>query len=152
MKKMIVILMTLCLLCSAAALAETPKFGDMPGLLVMDDFFKGTWVAGTVFAGENYVDPDKLASVYGVSVPAVTIDEDEHLVIFEGTNENGEAVREEYPYAIENSQLECQDNDGRIFVFELLEDYNICLSLFVPGEGEETMCISIFMVRADAEQ
>ena len=70
--------------------------------------------------------------------------------IFEGTNENGETVREEYPYTIENSQLECLDNEGQIFLFELLEDHNICLSVFVPGEGEETICITIFMVRADA--
>ena len=150
MKKILAVLMAMCLLCSAAALAETPKFEDMPGLLVMDDFFKGTWVAGTAFAGETYVDLDALASVYCISIPTITIEEDEHLVIFEGTNENGETVREEYPYTIENSQLECLDNEGQIFLFELLEDHNICLSVFVPGEGEETICITIFMVRADA--
>ena len=150
MKKMMVVLMTLCLLCSAAALAETPSFGDMPGLVVMDDFFKGTWTAGTAFAGETYVDLDTLASVYGITIPAVTIDEGEHLVIFEGRNENGEAVREEYPYMIENSQLECQDDQDQLFVFELLEDGNICLSTFVPGEGEGMLAITIFMVRAEA--
>ena len=152
MKKIIAVLMALCLLCSAAALAETPKFEDMPAMILLDSFFEGTWVAKTAFAGETYVDLDMLPAVYNISIPTVTITEAEHLVIIEGTNENGEAVREEYPYTLENSQLECEDDEGQILLFELLEDHNICLSVFVPGEGEETMCISIFMVRADAKQ
>ena len=105
----------------------------------------------TAFAGETYVDFDTLADVYGITVPVVTIREQDRLVIFEGIDETGEAVREEYPYTLENSQLECQDEDGQVVVFELHEDLNIVMNIFVPGENEGMIDISIFMVRADAE-
>ena len=150
MKKIVVILMALCLLCSAAALAEAPKFEDMPSMVILDSFFEGTWDAGTAFAGEAYIDLGDLAREYSVNIPTVTIDAGELLVIFEGTSDNGESFRKEYPYTLENSQLECEDDEGRIYVFELLEDGNICLSTFVPGEGEGMLAITVFMVRADA--
>ena len=43
-----------------------------------------------------------------------------------------------------------QDDQDQLFVFELLEDGNICLSTFVPGEGEGMLAITIFMIRAEA--
>ena len=149
MKKVYALLMTLCLLCTASALAEAPKFADMPAMVTFDSFFEGDWVAGATFAGETYVDPEALAAAYHITIPAVTIGDG--VVVFTGTNENGEAVTEEYPYILENSQLECQDNEGQSYIFELHEDFNISLTVFVPGEGEETIAVTIFMVRADAQ-
>ena len=150
MKKIIVVLMTLCLLCSAAAMAETPKFEDMPSMVILDSFFEGTWNAGTAFAGEVYIDLGDLESEYSISVPTVTIEAGEMLVIFEGESDYGESFRKEYPYTLENSQLVCEDDEGRTYVFELLEDGSICMSTFVPGEGEGMLAITVFMIRADA--
>ena len=151
MKKFITVLVILCLLCSAAAMAEAPKFADMPSMVFLDSFFEGTWDAGTVFAGEEYIDLGDLGRDYSVYIPTVTINADEKVVIFEGESDYGESFREEYPYTLENSQLECEDNEGKIYVFELLEDGNICLTTFVPGEGEGMLAITVFMVRAKAE-
>ena len=148
MKKLFALLMILCMLFTAAALAEAPTFASMPSIVTFDSFFEGTWVAGTVFAGETYVDQETLASAYNISVPAVTIADG--MVSFTGTNEKGEPVTEEYPYTIENSQLEIQDDEGHIFVFELLSDNNISMSTFIPGESEETLCITMFMVHPEA--
>ena len=151
MKKLFVLLMTLCLLFTTAALAETPSFADMPAMVLLDSFFEGTWGAGTAFAGEVYLDLAELGREYSIYIPAVTIDVDEKVVIFEGESEYGEFFREEYPYTLENSQLECEDDEGHIFVFELLEDGNICMTTFVPGEGEGMLAITVFMVREAAE-
>ena len=151
MKKFIAVLMFLCLLCSAAARAETPKFEDMPSVVLLDSFFEGTWDAGTAFAGEAYIDLGDLGREFSIYIPTVTINADERLVIFEGESEYGEFFREEYPYTLDNSQLECADDEGRIYVFELLEDGNICLTTYVPGEGEGMLAITVFMVRAEAE-
>ena len=151
MKKIVVILMALCLLCSAAALAEAPKFEDMPSMVILDSFFEGTWDAGTAFAGEGYIDLGDLGREYSIYIPTVTINADERLVIFEGESDYGEFFRKEYPYTLDNSQLECEDDEGHIYVFELLEDGNICMSTFVPGEGEGMLAITVFMVRSDAK-
>ena len=150
MKKIITALVILCLLCSAAAMAEAPKFADMPSMVLLDSFFEGTWDAGTAFAGEEYIDLGDLGRDYSIYIPTITINADEKLVIFEGESDYGEFFRKEYPYTLENSQLECEDDDGKIYVFELLEDGNICLTTFVPGEEEGMLAITVFMVRADA--
>ena len=152
MKKIIAVLMTLCLLCSAAALAEAPKFEDMPGMIFLDSLFEGTWDAGTAFAGEVYIDLGDLGREHSIYIPTVTINAAEKLVIFEGESEYGEFFREEYPYTLENSQLECEDDEGQIYVFELLEDGNICMTTFVPGEGDGLLAITVFMVRTVAEK
>ena len=151
MKKIITVLVTLCLLCSAAAMAEAPKFVDMPSMVLLDSFFEGTWDAGTAFAGEEYIDLGDLGRDYSIYIPTVTINADEKLVIFEGESEYGEFFRKEYPYTLENSQLECEDDEGKTYVFELLEDGNICLTTYVAGEGEGMLAITVFMVRAEAE-
>ena len=151
MKKILVILMTLCLLCSATALAETPKIEDMPSMVLLDSFFEGTWDAGTAFAGEVYIDLGDLGREYSIYIPTVTISADERLVIFEGESDYGEFYRKEYPYILDNSQLECEDDEGRTYVFELLADGTICMSTFVPGEEEGMLAITVFMVRANAE-
>ena len=151
MKKIITVLVTLCLLCSAAAMAEAPKFADMPSMVLLDSFFEGIWDADTAFAGEVYIDLGDLGRDYSIYIPTVIINADEKLVIFEGESDYGEFFREEYPYTLENSQLECEDDEGKTYVFELLEDGNICLTTFVPGEGEGMLAITVFMVRANAE-
>ena len=38
MKKMMLMLMALCLMCSGTALADTPKLGDMPAMILLDSF------------------------------------------------------------------------------------------------------------------
>ena len=151
MKRIIAVLMTLCLLCSAAALAEAPEFADMPSMVLLDSFFEGTWDAGTAFAGEDYIDLGDLGRDYSIYIPTVTINADDKLVIFEGESDYGEFFRKEYPYTLENSQLECEDDGGKTYVFELLEDGNICLTTYVPGEGEGMLAITVFMIRSKAE-
>ena len=86
MKKVITVLMALCLLCSAAALAETPTFESMPGMVIFDSFFEGSWEAGPVFANEIYVDLGDLAREYSLSIPMVTINADDLNTLADSVN------------------------------------------------------------------
>lgn len=65
------------------------------------------------------------------------------------TDDKGETVETPIPYNFEAGQLQSTDGAAQSFAVELLEDGNIVVSLFVPGEGDVLKCISVFMVRAE---
>ena len=50
------------------------------------------------------------------------------------------------PYTFTAGQLQATDASGRDIVFELLEDGNVVLSVFFPGEGDTVSCLSVYMV------
>ena len=151
MKKIISMLLVLCLLCAGAvALAEAPSFDDMPAAVIEDDdttieeaSFLGSWVVNNAFVSTDYIDLEALASQYGLSLSGITIGDGK--VIIESTNEAGEPATEEYSYVFDAGQIQSTDTDGVNFAFDLLVDGNIVLSWFLEG-----MDFSFFLVPAGA--
>ena len=153
MKKIVAILMTLCLLCaSCAALAdmEPPVFENMP-LAVMEDenttiskdVFDGEWTLNVAFLSRVYLTEQELAEKFSYNFMPITIDNGK--VSQDIQDENGEFHTGELELTFEAGQLWGTDGQGYEFVIELLEDNNIVVSVFVPGEGEEVQCLSLFM-------
>ena len=160
MKKMFALMMTLCLLCAAcSALADTeiPTWESMP-LAVYDDenttveesAFQGEWVLNVAFAGTEYIDNETLGDKYDYDfVPYVIADGKISKDVESG---EGEFHTIEMPYTFEAGQLQGQDDKGRVFAVDLLEDGNIAMATFFPGEGDETICVTVFMVHPEQEQ
>ena len=154
MKKLIAILMTLCLLCAAgAALAdmEIPTFDSMPPVVAEDEettvdeaAFAGEWVLNVAFYNTEYVDEQTLAGTFGYNFMPWVIGDGK--ITQEVQQENGEFITAEMAYVFEAGQLQCVDDDGLEYAFELLEDGNIVMSVFLPGEGEAKNCLSVYMV------
>ncbi len=153
MKKLFAILMTLCLLCGACAAAanmEIPAWKDMPGVVIEDEnttvdetAFEGEWVLHAAFAEEAYVDEQALADTYGFNFMPYRIAEGK--ILQDVQNENGEFETVETPYTFEVGQLQGEDAEGRGFAVELLEDGNIVMSVFYPGENDTVVCLSVFL-------
>ena len=154
MKKIFAILTALCLLCaSCAALAdtETPTFDSMPAA-VLEDYdnpideavFQGEWVLNAAFEGTEYADNETLVNTFDYDfVPIVIAD---GKITKEVQNENGEFCTVEIPYTFEAGQLQGTDDNGRTFAIDPLEDGSIALAVFYPGEGDEVICLTLFMV------
>ena len=152
MKKTIAILMTLCLLCAAgAALAdmEIPAWDSMPGVVLEDDdttveeaAFAGEWVLNVAFLDTVYIDEETLAGL-GFNFMPYTIADGK--VTQDLQNENGEFVTQEMPYIFEAGQLQGQDS-GTDYVIDLLEDGNIVMTIFLPGEGDAVSQLAVFLV------
>ena len=153
MKKICAVLMTLCLLCAACtALAdmEIPTWDSMPGVVIEGDdtpveetAFEGEWVLNVAFAGTDYVDEQTLAGSYDFNFMPYLIGSGK--IVQDIQNEYGEFTAVEVPYTFEAGQLQGKDGSGRDFAVELLEDGNIVLSVFFPGEGEAVTCLSVFL-------
>ena len=149
MKEVLAILTALCLLCAACTAAadmEIPKWESMPLVVVQEDdtkveesSFEGEWVLRVAFAGTEYVDEQTLAGTYDFNFMPITISGGKLSQDVQKDSE--EFVTEEKPYVFEAGQLQGED-----FVVELLEDGNIVLSRFFPGEGDVPVCLSVFMV------
>lgn len=158
MKKAISVLLALCLFCTAAAaLAETvPAWNDMPQVVIEDEdttideaAFRGTWKVDCIFAGETPISQDELKAAYGMTIPAVRVEDGK--IYYDTVNDKGETVEYGQVYTFDAGQIQFIDEDGRTAVLELLEDGNPVMSRFLPQEGsEEVLCITAFMVRADA--
>ena len=157
MKRLLAILMTLCLLCAAfAAVAdmEIPNWDDMPQVIIEDDdtevdeaAFEGEWVLGTAFLESEYISLSDLIDLIGFNTMPIVIGEGKITQDYQ--QENGEFTTIEMPYAFESGQLQVENAGEQSFVVELLEDGNIVVSLFIPGEGEALKCISLFMVHPE---
>jgi len=153
MKRMIAILMTLCLLCAAGAgLAdmEIPTWDSMPGVVMEDEnttvdekAFEGEWVLNVAFWDQEYIDDQTLAGDFGFNFMPLVIGDGKLKQDIQ--NIYGEFNTVEIPYTFEAGQLQCEDEGGRTIVVELLEDGNIVVSTFFPGEGDEMQCLSVFM-------
>ena len=153
MKKHLAILMTLCLMCaSCAAMAdmEPPTWDSMPHVVLEDEnttvdesAFEGEWVLNVAFAGTEYVDEQTLAGSYEYNFMPYLIADGK--IMQDVQNEYGEFVTVEMPYTFEAGQLQGKDASGRDFAVELLEDGNIVMSVFCPGEGDAVICLSVFL-------
>ena len=154
MKKFFAILATLCLLCaSCAAMAdmEIPTWDSMPDVIIEDDettvdeaAFQGEWVLNVAFAGTEYVDEQTLAGKYDFNFMPYLIADGK--IMQDVQNEFGEFTTVEMPYTFEAGQLQGKDSAGRDFAVELLEDGNIVMSVFFPGEGDTVICLSVFLM------
>ncbi len=153
MKKMIAFLMALTMLCAACAATadmEIPLWEDMPEVVMEEDgvtvdeaAFAGEWVLNVAFAGRDYVMESDLFDLYGYNFMPYVIGEGKITQDFQ--QENGEFVTLEAPYTFESGQLQGTDLNGRDFAVDLLEDGNIVLSIFYPGEDETMICLSVFL-------
>ena len=154
MKKLFATLLTLCLLCGACtALAdmEIPNFDDMPLIVletgegeVDENAFMGEWVLNVAFASREYVDEATLFDTYDfVFMPYVITD---GKIMQDVEDGDGEFHTREMPYVFEAGQLQGTDTNGHDFAVELLEDGNIVLSLFYPGENDTVICLSVYLV------
>ena len=157
MKKLISVLMVLCLFCAAAAaLAETvPTLSDMPLPVIEDDnttideaAFQGTWKADKVFVGETYVTQDALKADYNITLPDIRLQDGS--IYFNVADENGGTVEQGESYTFEAGQIGFNDEAGNTAVIDLLADGNIMMSIFLKDEGDQMLCITAFLVRADA--
>ncbi len=148
--------MALCLLCTAVAAlteAEAPSFEDMPLVKTLDDGveltdadFEGDWIVDKVFLNQTYL---TLAEVEerGLTINQIHIGDGKISRIV--TDEDGE--HESFvEYTLESNQILFTDGEGLESVIEKLEDGNIVVSVFLPGEGETPDCLSIFMVHPEA--
>ena len=152
MKKLISILMALCLLCVAVAAlaeAETPSWDKMPlvvtveeGTELTDADFEGEWVVDKVFVNEIYMTPAEVEE-NGLALPPMRIAEGK--IFSTNMGDDGEKETAE-AYTLENNQILFKDASGLEAVFEKLEDGNIVMSLFLPSDGETPNCVSFFMV------
>ena len=137
MKKAISVLLALCLFCTAAAaLAETvPAWNDMPHVVIEDE--------------DTTIDEAAFRGTWTVTIPAVRVEDGK--IYYDTVNDKGETVEYGQVYTFDAGQIQFIDEDGRTAVLELLEDGNPVMSRFLPQEGsEEVLCITAFMVRADA--
>lgn len=154
MKKFFAILTALCLLCvSCAALADMkiPVFSEMSQMVMEDEnttieesAFEGEWVLNAAFLGTDYVDEQTLAGTYGFNFMPVRIADGK--IMQDIQNEFGEFVTREGTYEFDCGELHVTDDSGRSSVVALLEDGNIVVSVFLPGENDTTECLSVFMV------
>ena len=146
--------MALCLLCvfgAAAADMEIPTFDSMPGVVLQDEnttvdeaAFEGEWVLNVAFIGTEYVDEQTLSGTYGYNFMPFLIADGK--ISQDVQQENGEFVTVEMPYTFEAGQLQSRDDSGMDYAVDLLEDGNIVMSVFYPGEGDTMDCLSIFLV------
>lgn len=154
MKKMIAILAALALMCAcwaATADEKIPEWNSMPGVVIEDDTttveesaFAGEWGLNAAFFNEKYVSPEDLINTYNFDyyIPCKIAD---GKISQEIQQDNGEFVTVETPYTFEAGQLQGTDSKGRDFAVELLEDGNIVMSVFYPGEGDTLTCLTVFL-------
>ena len=154
MKKLTAILMTLCLLfgaCAAVADLIPPEWDSMPHVVLEDDdttiseaSYEGEWVLNVAFLSTEYIDEQTLSGTFGYNFMPYRIADGK--IMQDLQQDNGEFTTVEYPYVFEAGQLQFTDNNGVDGAFELLEDGNIVMSLFYPGEGDTLRCLSVFLV------
>ena len=162
MKKFISILMTLCLLCTAAAafadaaeetipeLIELPEPKTLdPDADIEESDYEGEWVLKYAYIATEPASVEQVAEKGMIIRPLIIRD---GSLIDITTDENGNEKENAMPYEFYDDvgQLVCSTEDGKIeYVVDLLEDDNILLSIMLFGE-EETVCISLYMVHPEA--
>ena len=150
MKKLIAVLMTLCLLgtaCAALADTESPTWDSMPEAVVEgadEASFEGEWVLNVAFSGFEYADNETLVSKFDYAFVPVKIAGGK--ITREIQNEYGEFVPEEFTYTFTAGHLEGTDTEGRSFAVDLLTDGSICFNVFYPGEDGTVTDLALYMV------
>ena len=153
MKKITAILITLCLLftaCAAVADMEIPDWNKMPNAVIEDENttvdeagFNGEWTLYVAFLGTEYITNEEIYEKFGyIFEPLVIAD---RKISKEVQNEFGEFTTVELPLTFESGQMRGVDGTGTEFVIEQLEDGNLVLSVFLPGEDGITQCLSLFL-------
>ena len=160
MKKTIAVLTVLVLLCAAcSAFADMviPTMADMPGVIIEDgetvveeSAFEGTWVLNAAFDTEGYVDSEKLFNKYNFNYEPYVIGGGK--ILQDQQNEYGEFVTEEIPYTLTAGQLQGEDDDGLAFVVEALEDGNIVITVFYPGEDGAVLWLAMYMMHPETAE
>ena len=155
MKKLISVLMVLCLLCTAAAVLaeeETPSWDKMPLVVTIDEEveltdadFEGVWIADKVFLNTVYLTPEEVEA-NGLAIHPMLIADGKVTSFF--TDEEGEHETS-VEYTLENNQILFTDGSGLDAVFEKLEDGNVVLTVFVPGEDDTLTNVTFFMVHPE---
>lgn len=152
MKKLISVMMALCLLCTAAAaLAETLTMNQMPQLVTLEDVeltdadFEGEWIVDKVFYGETYLTPEQAQENNLVLRPMRIADGKVYATVTDEEGEHETSV----DYTLENNQVLFTDEGGIEATFDKLEDGNVLLSIFLPGEDDTKICVSFFMVHPE---
>lgn len=152
MKKLFSVLLAMCLLCTAAAAlaeAKAPTMDDMPQAVTLEEDlelkdadFEGEWVWDKVFYGDTYLTPEQVKE-NGMEIHPMRIaDGKVYSIVTDETGDHEVSV----DYKLENNQLLFTDDSGIEATFDKLEDGNVLLSLFLPGEGDAKICVSFFMV------
>lgn len=85
---------------------------------------------------------------YSITLPNIRLQDGS--IYFDVADENGGTVEQEQPYTFEAGQIAFDDEAGNMAVFDLLEDGNIMMSMFLKEEGDQMLCITVFLVPADA--
>ena len=146
MKKMISVLMILCLfLAAAAALAEgTPTLESMPKAVEETDIakFDGTWEpSANIFTDGAYAELEQVINAF--NPPKILIGDG--VIFFDDIDDDGNAAAIELTGTPDAGKLTAEYK-GDQMVFQLLEDGNIRLDKIIEDDND-TVTITVFYVR-----
>lgn len=142
MKKLIAVLMALCLLCSAAAaLAETQEEPHVitvdEGVELTEKDFEGVWVVEYVKKGDELMSDEDVTANF--TLGTVTIADKTVTIVYD------EESSVTYACHADANQLHIEE-EGNIATFEKLSDGNLVMSQFAEAEDGSTICFSFFLV------
>ena len=152
MKKILSILMTLCVLFAAVpALAEdaAPTLDSMPHVIIYDNLeepdialFNGTWEPTEyIFTDGVYVELENIITAF--NPPKILIYDG--VIFFDDMDSDGNVTAVELTGTLDAGQLTA-DYNGDEMIFQLLEDGNIVLDMII-NDDNDTMDISVFYAR-----
>ena len=142
MKKLIAVLMALCLLCAAAAaLAETTEEPHVitvdEGVELTEKDFEGVWVVEYVKMGDELMSDEDVTANF--TLGTITIADKTVTIVYD---EESSAT---YPCYAEANQLHIEE-EGNSATFEKLSDGNLVMSQSAEAEDGTTICFSFFLV------
>ena len=153
MKKIVSILMILCMLLAASSVlaegAEVPTLESMPNVKAYEGLeepdialFNGTWEpTENIFTDGVYVELENIMTAF--NPPKIMIYDG--MIYFDDTDTDGNPVAVELLGTLDAGQLTAEYN-GDLMVFQLLEDGNILLDMII-NDDNDTVSISVFYVR-----
>ena len=142
MKKLIAVLMALCLLCSAAAaLAETQEEPHVitvdEGVELTEKDFEGVWVVEYVKKGDELMSDEDVTANF--TLGTITIADKTVTIVYD------EESSVTYACHADANQLYIEE-EGNIATFEKLSDGNLVMSQFAEAEDGSTICFSFMLV------
>lgn len=154
MKKILSLVLALCLLClSVSALAEIPaSVEDLPAAtmdVAQEDFF-GEWSAVYAVYDDDMASLKEVAPILGGSVPVVTIDAEKVTATY-GEGDGAKAVAYDYIYNAEYSSIEIYDPE----TYDPEAEYNDPVIYIQMMETEEIQflfvesMVELYMAKAE---
>lgn len=141
MKKLIAVLMALCLLCAAAALAETQEEPHVitadEGVELTEKDFEGVWVVEYVKKGDELMSDEDVTANF--TLGTVTIADKTVTIVYD------EESSVTYACHADANQLHIEE-EGNSATFEKLSDGNLVMSQSAEAEDGTTICFSFFLV------